>query len=124
MPPSFSRSVLAVAAGYLFTAVLVRAMGGVLQLAVPAHEGALVYWVSLAGGFVFAFAGGHTCARLARRAELLHAAVLAGIFATLGAALLANAPSGARPYALGEVAAGVLGVLAGGYVRARAAATQ
>lgn len=124
MHASFGRSVLAVAAGYVFTAVLVRAMGAVLQLAVPAPEGVAIYYVSLAGGFVFAFAGGHTCARLARRAEMAHTAALAGIFAALGVALLLAAPEGgARLYAAGEVVAGVLGVLAGGYVRARAAAT-
>ncbi len=121
MPPSLGRSALAVVAGYLFTAVLVRAMGAVLRAALPEPEGSLGYFVGLAGGFVFAFAGGHTCARLARRAELLHAVVLAGIFAALGVALVSAAPPEARSYAAGEVVAGVLGVLAGGYVRARAA---
>jgi hypothetical protein len=123
------RSVLAVVAGYLFLTVLSRSASYVLAFAFPPvarGSGAPVvsgslYVASTLAGFLAAIAGGHACARLARRNEMAHVALLAGILAAIGLGLLANPPAGiSRGKALAEVAAGVLGVLAGGALRASA----
>jgi hypothetical protein len=112
------RSVLAVAAGYLFLAVLSRAASLLLGLAL---RGSPYVAASVSAGFLAALAGGHACARLARRAEMAHVSVLAFVLAAIGSILVASPPAGVpRSLALAEVAAGVLGVLAGGALRASA----
>lgn len=123
------RSVLAVVAGYLFLTVLSRSASYVLAFAFPPVAGASgapvvpgsLYVASTLAGLLAAIAGGHVCARLARRNEMAHVALLSGILAAIGLGLLAHPPAGiSRGKALAEVAAGVLGVLAGGALRASA----
>lgn len=120
------RSILAVAASYVFLRVLGRSVGEVLNLLFPPSEavplpstGLLL--VSLLSSFVVAVAGGHVCARLARHSELLHASVLAFLLAAGRLSLLASAPAG-YPMALGlaDVAVDAGGVWLGGFIRARA----
>jgi hypothetical protein len=117
-----------VGAGYVFLRLLGRTVGELLGLLSPSSEtgpapAAGLILLSLASSFVVAVAGGHVCARLARRAELPHAAVLAGLLALGRLALLAGAPAGyPRALGLAEVAVDALGVLLGGFIRARARA--
>jgi hypothetical protein len=131
-----ARSVLAVIAGYILMAVLVMAAGMLLTTLFPAAftgpggkpglPGFGWYALNLAYSFVFAFAGGHTCARLARRAEMAHAIALAALLGIMGLVSIATY-AGQTPvpawWTAGQVVAGVLGVLAGGFLRAQAAAT-
>jgi hypothetical protein len=79
------------------------------------------YAVTLAYSFAFAVLGGHTCARLARREEAMHAAVLAALIGALGIRMLLDTTT-PLPLArtAGYVAVNVLGVLMGGALRARA----
>jgi hypothetical protein len=130
-----ARSVMAVIAGYVLMALLVMAASTIVGVAFPAafatQDGRPVlpglgwYAVSLVYSFASALAGGHACARLARRAELAHAAALALLLAALGTSMLLSG-SGAEGvpawWSAGELAAGVAGVLLGGLIRARAKA--
>lgn len=80
--------------------------------------GAGWYLLTLAYSFVFAVMGGHTCARLAKRAELLHACVLAALIGALGASAALDAASPLPPWRLaGYLVANVSGVLLGGLIR-------
>jgi hypothetical protein len=131
------RSVLAVIAGYILMVVLVMAAGMFVMANFPADftgadgkprlPGLGWYAVNLAYSFVFALAGGHTCARLARRAEMAHAGALAAFLGVMGLISIA-AYSGETPapwwWTAGEVAVGVLGALAGGLIRAQARAAE
>lgn len=129
------RSVLAVVAGYVLMAVLVMAASTLVGVAFPqafaSADGKPIlpglgwYALSLSYSFAAAVAGGHACARLARRAELAHAGALALLLAALGLSMML-AGSGAEGvpawWTGGEVAAGVAGVLLGGFIRAQARA--
>jgi hypothetical protein len=81
------------------------------------------YALTVAYSFVFAILGGHTAARLARRAEMMHAGVLAALLTVFGLGLVLN-PAPAIPAwrTLGYLLASVGGVLVGGFIRARAKA--
>lgn len=125
------RSILAVVAGYLFLTVLGRSASYVLAFAFPPMEAAgggfvvpgALYVANLVAGLLAAVAGGNACARIARRAERTHVAVLAGILAAIGFGLLLNPPAGIpRGLALLEIATGIAGVLAGGALRVQARA--
>ena len=79
------------------------------------------YLVTLAYSFVFAILGGHTCAHLARREELMHACVLAALIGALGLGLFLDETSTLpRWRTAGYLGASVGGVLLGGLIRAKA----
>jgi len=129
------RSLLAVLAGYVFMAFLVMAASTLLNVAVPEVfgqpggsarlPGLGWYALNLSYSFVFAIVGGHTCARLARRAEMAHAAVLAGLLALLGLRLITSSPPQIPWWWMaGEILSGVAGVLLGGVIRAQAAGAR
>ena len=118
-------------AGYVFMAFLVMAASTLLSVVIPGVfgqpggpprlPGLGWYALNLAYSFAFAIAGGHTCARLARRAEMAHAGALAGLLAALGLGLLFSSPPQIPWWwTAGEIASGVTGVLVGGFVRAQA----
>lgn len=120
------RSILAVAAGYVFLRVLGRSVGEALRFLFPSSQAAPapstgLLLASLVSSFAVAVAGGHVCARLARRSELLHASALAGLLAAGRLGLLISAPAD-YPIALGlaDVAVDAVGVWLGGFIRARA----
>lgn len=79
------------------------------------------YALTIAYSCLFAILGGHTAARLARRAEMMHAGVLAALLTVFGLGLVLN-PSPVIPAwrTLGYLVASVGGVLVGGFIRARA----
>jgi hypothetical protein len=83
------------------------------------------YALTVAYSFAFAILGGHTAARLARRAELMHASLLAALLTVFGLGLVLN-PAPAIPVwrTLGYLVASVGGVLVGGFIRARANAPR
>jgi hypothetical protein len=126
-----ARSVFAVLAGYLVMAALSLAFGVALTALWPgavsapgAEPGPLLLALNVAAGFVFAVAGGHACARIARRSEMLHAGILAGLVCAMGLALLTLPPP--RPgvaLTLAQMIAGVAGILFGGYIREAARAS-
>jgi hypothetical protein len=124
-----------VLAGYVFMAFLVMAASTLLSVVVPnvfgQADGSIKlpglgwYALNLAYSFVFAIVGGHTCARLARRAEVAHAAALAGLLALLGLGLIVSSPPQIPWWwTAGEIVSGVAGVLLGGFIRAQAAAAR
>lgn len=125
------RSVFAVVAGYVFMAFLVMAASTLLSVVAPDAfsppggsprlPGLGWYALNLGYSFAFAIAGGHTCARLARRAEMAHAGALAALLAALGLGLVFSSPPHIPWWwTLGEIVAGVAGVLLGGLIRAQA----
>jgi len=124
-----------VVAGYVFMAFLVMAASTLLSVAAPDTFGRPEgppklpglgwYALNLAYSFVFAIVGGHTCARLARRAEMAHAAALAGLLAALGLGLIVSSPPQIPWWwTAGEILSGVAGALVGGFIRAQAAASR
>lgn len=114
------RSILAVVAGYLLFTTLSRSASYVLTAVFPG-AGTAGFAASLTLGLVAAVAGGNACARLAPSGPRVHVAILAGILAAIGLGLLLAPPAGIpRSVALAEIAAGVLGVLAGGALHAGA----
>lgn len=119
----------------MFIAFLVMAASTLLSAAAPATfghpegpprlPGLGWYALNLAYSFVFAIVGGHTCARIARRAEMAHAGALAGLLAALGLGLLVSSPPQIPWWwTTGEILSGVAGVLVGGFIRAQAAASR
>ena len=91
----------------------------------PVLPGLGWYALTVAYSFVFGILGGHAAARLARRAEMMHAAVLAAVLGVFGLGLVLN-PAPAIPVwrTLGYLVASVGGVLMGGFIRARANAPR
>ena len=132
------RSVAAIVAGYGFMWLTVM-MGVIIAAALfvpggmPAAEDnaprpalplaylAANFGISLLGAVL----GGWITARIAAFAPFGHAAALAAIVATLTILTAATAPAGAQPawYPIVIGTLGVVGVLAGGMLRAAAAAT-
>jgi hypothetical protein len=123
---------VAIVTGYVLMVLLGMAAGTLLSLVAPATfppdgqgsaplPGLGWYALTLAYSVVFAILGGHTCARLARRDEMMHAGVLAALLAVAGLRLLLTAPSPIPMWrSAGYLAASVTGVLVGGLIRARA----
>ena len=114
------RSIGAVVAGYLLIAaaiILLFAVAFPDPLAFPGQEFMLF---SLAYGFLFGILGGYVCGRIARRAEVKHAAVIAGIGILLSILSMAFAPA-KEPmwYQLANMVALTAAVLLGGWLRAR-----
>ena len=118
-------------AGYVFMAFLVMAASTLLSVVAPdvfgqpgeppKLPGLGWYALNLAYSFAFAIAGGHICARLARRAEMAHAGALAGLLALLGLGLLCSSPPQIPWWwTAGEIVSCVAGVLVGAFIRARA----
>jgi peptidoglycan/LPS O-acetylase OafA/YrhL len=87
----------------------------------PVLPGLGWYALTVAYSFVFGILGGHTAARLARREEMMHAAVLAAVLTVFGVGLVLNpAPGIPASRTLGYLVASVGGILLGGFIRARA----
>ncbi len=93
-----------------------QATGGVVAL-----PGLGWYVVTLVYSFVFAVMGGHTCARLAKRAALGHASVLAALIGALGLSVALDPASPLPAWrTAGYLIANVAGVLLGGAIHSLA----
>lgn len=117
------RSVLAVIAGYAVTAAIVIActiLAAKFLIPETATEPPRGYLVAnIAYSLLAAVAGGYITARIARRAPVAHAAVLALVIVAIGTATMSGGPQGsASAFGWGIVGLGVVGSLAGGVVRA------
>lgn len=123
------RSILAVLAGYITMMLGVTSTLAILFFvardAFPDPPGpytgpAWVLWVELVLGFVVAIGGGYVCGIVARRRELAHGLVLAGLALVLGIAS-AGAEAGLKPMwsSIGLALAGAIGVALGSAWRAR-----
>ena len=127
------RSILAVLAGYLICAIIVIVTVGVATVVLipnameimktgqmpPMSTAYLV--ANLTCSFIAALVGGFVTAVIARRAPLAHAGALAVLFAVISIATrraASAAPGQPEWYAMGVLGVGVVGVLAGGYIRA------
>ncbi|HWB76923.1 MAG TPA: hypothetical protein VG755_18275 [Nannocystaceae bacterium] len=122
------RSILAILAGYVTMILGVTSTLAILFFAVrdelPREPGPFtgpqwILWVEIASSLAVAVLGGYVCALVARRREVLHGLVLAGIVLALGL-LSAAMESGMKPMwsSIGVMLAGVLGVIAGARWRA------
>lgn len=122
------RSILAILAGHLTMILGVTSTLAILMFAArdqlprepgPFHGPAWILWVEIVSGLAVAVLGGYVCALVARRRELLHGLVLAGIVLALGL-LSAAMESGMKPLwsSIAVTAVGVLGVIAGARWRA------
>jgi len=114
------RSIGAIAAGYLLIAAAIIILFAVTfpdPLATPSR-GFMLF--SLAYGFVFGILGGYVCGLIAQRAEVKHAAVIAGIGILLSILSMALA-AGKEPlwYQWANMLVLSLAVLLGGWLRTR-----
>jgi hypothetical protein len=113
------RSVLAVVAGYLvfgLSAALLFPLSGRDARAFP-QTGFLVF--STVYGMAFALLGGYVAASLARRKEIAHAAVVAGIIAVLALISLVAKSSGSLWSQIAAIVLMAPAALLGGWLRAR-----
>jgi hypothetical protein len=112
------RSIAAVLAGFLLMTMVASVAGAITGML----GGALV--VSLIGSVIAAVTGGWAAARVGSHAPFQHAAALAILIAFMTIIVWANTPAGTQPawYLPVVGVIGVLGVLAGGRIRASASA--
>lgn len=114
------RSVGAVAAGYLLIAAAIIILFAVTYPDPTVIPGQGFMLFSLVYGFIFGILGGWVCGLIAKRAEIKHAAVIAGIGILLTLLSMLFAP-GREPmwYQLANMAVLTAAVLLGGWIRAR-----
>ncbi|HMC67202.1 MAG TPA: hypothetical protein VKI65_19860, partial [Gemmataceae bacterium] len=121
------RSVLAVIAGFLTMGMSVGLFDAALGALMPGefpkpgeqrHPGEMVLLIEMAAGLLFAVLGGYVTAVAAKHSEALHATALAALVLTLGIVTVATQYESKPLWShVGLTAVGVLGVLAGGWLR-------
>ena len=115
------RSVLAVIAGFLTWVMCVglldRALGA-LMTGEQRQPGNMVLFIELAAGLLFAVLGGYVAALGAKHSELMHATALSALVLILGVVTLATQYESKPLWShIGLTAVGVIGTLAGGWLR-------
>jgi len=114
------RSIGAVVAGYLLIAAAIITLFAVFYpdpTAVPS-QGFMLF--SMVYGFVFGILGGYVCGLIAQRAEVKHAAIIAGIGILVSVlSMVFAAAKEPMWYQLANMVVLTIAVLLGGWLRAR-----